>query len=105
TRNAAVRGAPEDIYVFLTQDAILQHPNAIDTLLAAFENPQVALAYGRQLPHKDANPIAAHARAFNYGPTPHVVGREDSARMGIKTVFVSNSFAAYRAAVFNVLGG
>src|SRR5690606_23559574 len=68
TRNAAVHGAPADVYVFLTQDAILDHPAALDALLAAFQDPAVAVAYGRQLPHRGANPIAAHARHFNYGP-------------------------------------
>src|SRR5690606_5503873 len=41
TRNAAVRGDPADVYVFLTQDAIAEHPAALDTLLAAFDDPQV----------------------------------------------------------------
>lgn len=105
TRNKAVLGDPADIYVFLTQDAVLDHPTALDVLLAAFEDPAVAVAYGRQLPHRDANPIAAHARYFNYGPQSRVVGLDDRARLGIKTVFTSNSFAAYRAVVFNDLGG
>lgn len=105
TRNEAVRGDPADVYVFLTQDAVLDHPAALDALLAAFGDPAVAVAYGRQLPHRDANPIAAHARHFNYGPQSRVVGLEDQPRLGIKTVFTSNSFAAYRAGVFNDLGG
>ena len=105
TRNAAVRGDPADVYVFLTQDAILDHPAALDTLLDAFGDPAVAVAYGRQLPHRDANPIAAHARAFNYGGESRVAGLEDRSRLGIKTVFASNSFAAYRASVFHELGG
>lgn len=105
TRNAAVAGHPADIYVFLTQDAVLDHPAALDTLLAAFSDAKVAVAYGRQLPHGDANPIAAHARLFNYGPNSRVVGAHDGARLGIKTVFASNSFAAYRASTFAALGG
>ncbi|MFA7669304.1 MAG: glycosyltransferase [Burkholderiaceae bacterium] len=105
TRNAAVLNQAADIYVFLTQDAVLDHPAALDGLLAAFQDPDVAVAYGRQLPHRDANPIAAHARAFNYGAHSRVVGLRDRSRLGIKTVFVSNSFAAYRAPVFQALGG
>lgn len=105
TRNAAVAGDPADVFVFLTQDAILDHPGALDALVDAFSNPEVAVAYGRQLPHRGANPIAAHARHFNYGPQSRVVGMEDRPQLGIKTVFTSNSFAAYRADVFNALGG
>lgn len=105
TRNAAVMDEAADVYVFLTQDAVLDHPAALDTLVAAFNDPAVAVAYGRQLPHHDANPIAAHARLFNYCARSYVAGMEDATRMGIKTVFASNSFAAYRAATFKELGG
>lgn len=105
TRNAAVLGVVADVYVFLTQDAIMENPTALDALLAAFDDPEVAVAYGRQLPHVGANPIAAHARAFNYGAESRVVGLDDRTRLGIKTVFTSNSFAAYRAEIFNELGG
>lgn len=105
SRNAAVRGDTADVYVFLTQDAIVDHPQALDALLAAFNDPAVAVAYGRQLPHRNANPIAAHARQFNYGAQSRVAGLAERQRLGIKTVFASNSFAAYRARVFNELGG
>lgn len=105
TRNMAVLEEAADIYMFLTQDAILDQPPALDALIEAFTGPQVAVAYGRQLPHLNANPIAAHARRFNYGPQSHVAGMEDKHRMGIKTVFTSNSFAAYQANVFRELGG
>src|SRR5690606_31386189 len=63
TRNAVASGEASEILVFLTQDAILDDAMALDRLLGAFEDPAVAVAYGRQLPHKNANPIAAHARA------------------------------------------
>ena len=105
TRNDAVMGEPADIYLFLTQDAILESPSALDALVAAFTDSEVAVAYGRQLPHLDANPIAAHARRFNYGRESRVVGLDDRQTLGIKTVFTSNSFAAYRAEVFAALGG
>lgn len=105
TRNAAVKNEPADVYVFLTQDAIAHDPGAIDALLQAFNDPAVGVAYGRQLPQRDANPIAAHARSFNYAAESRVVGLEDRTRLGIKTVFVSNSFAAYRASLFTGLGG
>lgn len=105
TRNRAVLKEPADIYIFLTQDAILDQPPALDALIAAFADPQVAVAYGRQLPHRNANPIAAHARSFNYGAHSRVTGMEDRHRLGIKTVFTSNSFAAYRANIFQQLGG
>jgi rhamnosyltransferase len=85
-----------DIIVFLTQDALLVSPDAIERLLAAFADERVGAAYGRQLPHQNAGPIAAHARLFNYQAESQLRCLEDRTRLGIKTVFISNSFAAYR---------
>lgn len=85
-----------DIIVFLTQDALLAKPDAIERLLAEFVDQRVGAAYGRQLPHRDAGPIAAHARLFNYPAESQLRCMEDRAHFGIKSVFISNSFAAYR---------
>ena len=85
-----------DIIVFLTQDALLASPDAIERLLAAFADEQVGAAYGRQLPHRNAGPIATHARLFNYPAESQLRSLGDRARFGVKTVFISNSFAAYR---------
>jgi len=97
TRQFGVNALPAmDIIVFLTQDALLAGPDAIEKLLAAFADPQVGAAYGRQLPHRNAGPIAAHARLFNYPAESQLRSLDDRARFGIKTVFISNSFSAYR---------
>jgi rhamnosyltransferase len=93
-----------DVVVFLTQDAIPQ-PKFLEGIISAFEDDDVACVYGRQLPHDDANPIAQHARYFNYPPNGYVCGKEDIKNMGIKTVFMSNSFSAYRLSIFKELGG
>ena len=94
-----------DIIVFLTQDALLASPDAIEKLLAAFEDERVGAAYGRQLPHRSAGPIAAHARLFNYPAESQLRSLEDRTRFGIKTVFISNSFAAYRRSALMQVGG
>jgi rhamnosyltransferase len=94
-----------DFAIFLTQDAILAHPEALAQLLAAFDDPQVAAAYGRQLPNANATPIAAHARWFNYPPVGHTVTVHDKTSKGIKTCFLSNSFAAYRLSTLRQVGG
>jgi rhamnosyltransferase len=88
--------AEMDIIVFLTQDALLAKPDAIERLLEAFVDQQVGAAYGRQLPHRNAGPIASHARLFNYPAKSQLRCLRDRARLGIKTAFISNSFAAYR---------
>ncbi len=94
-----------DIVVFLTQDALLASPDAIERLLAAFTDERVGAAYGRQLPHQNAGPIAAHARLFNYPEESQLRTLEDRTRFGIKTVFISNSFAAYRRSALMAVGG
>jgi rhamnosyltransferase len=68
-------------------------------------DPAVAAAYGRQLPHPGAGPIEAHARLFNYPATGRVKTIDDRHTLGIKTVFLSNSFAAYRRADLQAAGG
>lgn len=94
-----------DILLYLTQDALLSSPHAVSTLVAAFDDPSAAIAYGRQLPHTDAGPIGAHARLFNYPATSARKTRADIPRLGIKTAFCSNSFAAYRRRDLLEIGG
>jgi len=106
TRNKAVtmQSDSDDIVVFLTQDAIPQS-GFIDNILSVFNDPEVACAYGRQLPHDNANPIAKHARLFNYPENSHVYSKSDIPNKGLKVAFMSNSFSAYRISVYKELGG
>lgn len=100
TRTLVLQNVPPEakVVVFMTQDAFLAGPNALQALVSAFADPAVACAYGRQLPHKDATPVAAHARAFNYPLSSRTVSMADRPQLGLKTCFLSNSFAAYRLA-------
>lgn len=94
-----------DIYVFMTQDAYLADEHAIERIVAPFADPSVGAVCGRQLPHLDANPLATHARLFNYPPESRVKSMDDVAELGIKTPFISNSFAAYRREALADVGG
>lgn len=94
-----------EIIVFLTQDAVLAAPDALAEIVGGFADPAVALAYGRQLPHKAATPIEAHARLFNYGAATLKKDSGAAQRLGTKAFFCSNSFAAYRRATLLELGG
>jgi len=107
TRQMAVETFPEaDIYVFLTQDAILAHPEAIENLIKHFEsNPELGMVYGRQLPHVGAKELEAHARLFNYPDQTQIRSLKDAGKYGIKTISCSNSFAAYRRTAFEQAGG
>jgi rhamnosyltransferase len=107
TRNLALAHMPAgtDVVVFMTQDALLADPHAISRLVSVFADPSVACVYGKQSPHTDASPVAAHARLFNYPAESRVVSLADKARLGLKACFMSNSFAAYRVADLQAVGG
>ena len=106
TRQMAVEIlADVQIIIFLTQDAIPAHPEAFANLTAPFEDPDTGMTYGRQLPSPSARPIGAHARLFNYPDQSYRRTIADAPRYGIKTVFCSNSFAAYRRSALMETGG
>lgn len=94
-----------DILLYLTQDALLATTDSIALLVSAFDDPEVAMAYGRQLPYCNAGPIAAHARLFNYRETSKKKTKADIPLLGLKTAFCSNSFAAYRRSDLFAIGG
>lgn len=106
TRNKAANSIchENEVILFLTQDAIPES-NFVPEILKLFSDEQVACAYGRQLPHINASPLATHARLFNYPDKGHCYSLKDASKAGIKTVFTSNSFSAYRGSVFKEIGG
>lgn len=106
TRQLALTLCPDaDIIIYMTQDAILASPDSIKNILAPFADNKVAAVCGRQLPHADASPIAAHARLFNYQAESSTKSIHDIPRSGIKAAFLSNSFAAYRRTALMDIGG
>jgi rhamnosyltransferase len=106
TRQFALERVPwANIVVYLTQDAALANADSLDLLLSAFEDRNVAAAYGRQIPRQCAGPIETHARLFNYPPKSEVRDIESRHTLGIKAAFLSNSFAAYRVCDLLEVGG
>ena len=95
----------KDYVIFLTQDAILETRNSVATLINFMVENDLCAAYGKQLPHIDANPIAAHAREFNYGCESLINQLDCIPIRGIKTAFMSNSFSAYKVDDFQRIGG
>lgn len=106
TRQMAAEMLPNtEILVYMTQDAVLADSNALANLLAAFVDPQVGAACGRQLPRPEARAIEAHARNFNYPAISEMRTRASRERLGIKAAFLSNSLAAYRRSALMHVGG
>jgi rhamnosyltransferase len=106
TRQQAVEHLSDcEIVIFLTQDAILADEGSFAQIVSCFDDPRVALAYGRQVPHVGATAIESHARVFNYGAQSLEKNAQSIAQFGTKVFFCSNSFAAYRRKLLMDLGG
>lgn len=105
TRTLGGRKAKGDILVYLTQDALPVNENSIENLVNPFyEDDKVGATFGRQIPNPDATPFSAHLRLFNYPENSHIRKLEDKDKYGIKTAFLSNSFAGYRRKVLEEIG-
>ena len=94
-----------DVVIFVTQDILFPETTVLEQLLMAFMKPEIGAAYGRQLPFPDANLSERNSRTFNYPPESQVKSLADRKRLGLKTAFLSNSFAAYRREAFDAVGG
>lgn len=106
TRTQGLRLAAEhSITVFMTQDAIPVDEFAFERLLASFRDRNLNVAYGRQTARRQAGPIEAFARRFNYPPTSQQRSAADIPKIGFKVCFCSNSFAAYRTSALLDAGG
>jgi rhamnosyltransferase len=106
TRQLIIDQNPEyDIYVFLTQDAHLATKKALGRIIEPFTDPLIGAVSGRQLPQPGATDIATHARMYNYPVASSVKAKDDISRIGIKSAFLSNSFAAYCRSDLMKVGG
>ncbi|MCI5122335.1 MAG: glycosyltransferase family 2 protein [Candidatus Electrothrix sp. AUS4] len=105
TRTMAAQRAAGDILFFMTQDAILADKMALELLIRSFaKDEKIAAAYGRQLPVREATFFSEHLRLFNYPEQSQIRSQEDWGLFGFKTVFISNSFAAWRRDVLEQQG-
>lgn len=104
TRTYSTSIASGDIIIFLTQDVEFCDPNSISNLVSIFKDNSISAAYGRQLPRQTHNPLACHLRNYNYPPDNFVKAYADKKNLGIKTIFLSNSYAAYRKADLKKIG-
>lgn len=104
TRRWASEQVHADILIYMTQDAI-PYPECFSELSASFQDSQVAIAYARQLPRKNAGVLEAHARLFNYPVLAQTKSLDDRTNLGIKTCFSSDSCAAYRVEALKDAGG
>lgn len=106
TRQYALNKANTEIVVFMTQDALLADQNSIDNIICFLQRDKnLAAVYGRQLPYLNTGVIGRFARLYNYPDTSFVNTFEDIEKKGIKTAFLSDSFAAYKKSILQNIGG
>ncbi|WP_457577038.1 glycosyltransferase family 2 protein [Desulfomarina sp.] len=98
TRTFLVEKAEREILVFLTQDIEFASTAALRFLIEPLlnDNESCACSYGRQLPAADASWHAAYLRRFNYPDRSEKRSFNDREKLGLRTIFTSNSFAAWR---------
>ena len=100
TRNVGVSLADGETVVFTSQDAVAQDVDWLARLVAAVRSgPDVAGAYGRQLPHPDARPPERFFLDFLYGPEPRAQRLEPGAELTFETTLFSNVNAAIPRAI------
>ncbi len=93
-----------DILVYTTPDAMMATPETLRVLIQAFRDPSVGAAFGRQLPHSDADYFAQHACALNYPEASVVRDLETRKILGFKAIFFSNNLGAYRRIALEEVG-
>lgn len=104
-RLAALDCRDYEFLVYMTQDAVPANEFSIWNLLKCFNDSKVGCCFGRQVPNKDATPLAAFAREFNYPKESCIMDIHDVKQYGIKTSFLSDTFAAYRNTALIAVGG
>jgi rhamnosyltransferase len=99
TRTKAALTASGEILIFLTQDALPAENKSLEKLVTCFKDPEVAVSYGRQIPYESTNLFGKHLRLFNYPKTSYIRSVKDKTKYGMKTPFLSDSYAAYRKSI------
>lgn len=106
TRALAVEKIADDVdfVLFLTQDVRMPEVTAVEKLLAAFADEKVGAAYGCQRASDGADVAAKLQREFSYPKKSRKKTFSDRKELGLKTPFISNSFAMYRLSALKSVG-
>ena len=106
TRNLAMSFTNHPVVIMMTQDALPAHPDTLKNLVTMLlSDERIGMAYGRQLPYPEAGVLSQFARITNYPAQSRLKSRKDIPSLGIRTCHCSNSFAAYKKADFQAVGG
>lgn len=106
TRDLGIQQSDADVIILMTQDAVPANNDLFSNLVNALQKePQIAVAYARQIADKTCGEIEKYTRTFNYPPKSVVKSKANVPRLGIKAYFCSNVCAAYKKTIYQKLGG
>lgn len=105
TRRMAFDRVKGDYVLFLTQDSVPADNNYVDYILAPFDDPEVAMVTGRQVPKANARRYVQLVQEYNYPPVSNTRTKDDIPRLGIKAFFSSDACSAYRRLAYESVGG
>lgn len=98
-RNRAASRAGGEVLLWLTQDVEPVGDAWLDPLLAALDAPEVAGAFGRQIP-RHASPEEAFLISANYGTEPRTLTAGAVAAFGPGATLFSHAFAVVKRSVW-----
>ncbi len=105
TRTSAAKNAKGEILIFLSQDSVFFDEHSLKNITNPFESDEsIAAVFGRQLPDKNASIFAQHLRLFNYTENSYINELSDKNKHGLRTIFLSNSFSAFRKTALEEIG-
>ena len=105
TRTLAAQHAQGQIIIFLSQDSLPFDNHTIENIIKPFDTDEnIAAVFGRQLPEKNASVFAEHLRLFNYPENSYISELSDKEKHGLRAVFFSNSFSAYKKSTLEEIG-
>jgi rhamnosyltransferase len=101
SRNLGAIRSHGELLVFISQDAYPVSSDWLERLTAPMrEDPEVAGAYGRQLPHEGARPPEVFFLDFLYGPNARVQRAAAAGELSMDTTLFSNVNAAIPRAIW-----
>ena len=105
SRDYALKNSSGDIILFFTQDAVITQEDYIERMIKNFDDKEVAMVCGRQIPKPDSSPYERLIREYNYPNIRKVNTKADIKKKNIKTFYMSDVCSAYRRDIYLELGG
>lgn len=97
TRSKARDLTKGSLICYVTQDSVIDDWSPVHILSESFNNnSKIGCAYGKQIPHIDANLNAQHLRSYNYSQQSYTVGLNLDDPSVSNKAFLSNSFSMFR---------